>query len=150
MDTRRPAGNQTTDAALKDQTFYMSNMAPQLPKLNRSAWKALETQTRAWVKQFGHAYEWTGPVFYDPKEDNSATANGTVDFKTIGKDSVAVPTHFYKIVVVKDGDHFKSIAFVMPIRTTRALSSRAVHKVYPVDRTAYRPELHAEPDRRRE
>jgi endonuclease G len=109
-----PAGNQTTDAALKDQTFYMSNMAPQLPKLNRNAWKALETQTRAWVKQFGHAYEWTGPVFYDPKEDNSATANGTVDFKTIGKDSVAVPTHFYKIVVVKDGDHFKSIAFVMP------------------------------------
>jgi endonuclease G len=109
-----PAGNQTTNATLKDETFYMSNMAPQLPTLNRDAWKSLEEKTRDWVKQYGHAYEWTGPIFYDPKEDSADTANGTVDYKTIGKDSVAVPTHFYKIVVVKDGSQYKSIAFVMP------------------------------------
>jgi endonuclease G len=37
-----PAGNQTTNQELKDETFYMSNMAPQLPSLNRGIWKELE------------------------------------------------------------------------------------------------------------
>jgi len=109
-----PAGNQTTDANLKIETFYMSNMAPQIPTLNRQAWRMLEEKTRDWVKQFGHAYELTGPVFFDPKEDSANSATGTLEFKTIGKDSVAVPTHFYKIVVVKDGNNLKAIAFVMP------------------------------------
>ena len=109
-----PAGNQTVDAKLKDETFYMSNMAPQVPTLNRQSWRMLEEKTRDWAKKFGHAYELTGPLFFDPKEEDASSATGTVEFKTIGKDSVAVPTHFYKIVVVKDGDEFKSIAFVMP------------------------------------
>jgi len=109
-----PAGNQTTDAKLKDETFYMSNMAPQLPTLNRQAWRMLEEKSRDWVKQFGHAFELTGPVFFDPKEDSAASATGTVDFKTIGKDSVAVPTHFYKIIVVEDSGKLKAIAFVLP------------------------------------
>jgi endonuclease G, mitochondrial len=109
-----PAGNQTMNADLKLQTFYMSNMAPQLPTLNRQIWRMLEEKTRDWAKEYGHAYEWTGPVFYDPKEDTAVTADGTVSYKTIGKDSVAVPTHFYKIVVVQDGTAWKSIAFVLP------------------------------------
>jgi endonuclease G len=110
-----PAGNQTVDAKLKDETFYMSNMAPQVPTLNRQAWRMLEEKSRDWVKQFGHAYEVTGPVFFDEKEDRTESATGTLDFKTIGKDSVAVPTHFYKIVVIKDGSgNLKAIAFVMP------------------------------------
>jgi len=108
-----PAGNQTVDSTLKQETFYMSNMAPQIPTLNRGIWKALEEKTRDWVKQYGQAYEWTGPIFYDPKEDDSATADGTVKYKTIGADDVAVPTDFYKIIVVKEGAKYKSIAFVM-------------------------------------
>src|ERR1039457_6622523 len=40
-----PAGNQTVDPDLKDQSFYMSNMAPQRPSLNRGIWKRLEDKT---------------------------------------------------------------------------------------------------------
>jgi endonuclease G len=109
-----PAGNQNQDQKLKDETFYMSNMAPQLPKLNRNAWKALEDKSRDWVTHFGHAYELTGPVFHDPKEDSADTADGTIQVKTIGKDAVAVPTDFYKIIVVEDGGELKAIAFVLP------------------------------------
>lgn len=108
-----PAGNQGKNQTLQNQTFYMSNMAPQLPKLNRNAWKSLEEQTRTWVKQYSEAWEITGPLFYDPKEDSEATADGTIRYYTIGN-GVAVPTHFYKIIVVKDGTQWKSIAFVMP------------------------------------
>lgn len=108
-----PAGNEGKDQNLQNQTFFMSNMAPQLPALNRNSWKSLEELSRTWVKTYSEAYELTGPIFYDPKEDNAATANGTISYYTIGK-GVAVPTHFYKIVVVKDGATYKSIAFVMP------------------------------------
>ena len=108
-----PAGNQGKDQNLQDQTFFMSNMAPQLPKLNRNAWKSLEELSRSWVTRYSEAYEFTGPIFYDPKEDNAATADGTITYYTIGA-GVAVPTHFYKIIIVKDGGDWKSIAFVMP------------------------------------
>jgi len=108
-----PAGNQGKNQTLQDQTFFMSNIAPQLSKLNRNAWKSLEEQSRTWVKQYGEAWEITGPLFYDPKEDNASTADGTVSYYTIGK-GVSVPTHFYKIIVVKDGGQWKDIAFVMP------------------------------------
>jgi endonuclease G len=113
---QEPAADQGQNQLLQDQTFYMSNMAPQLPQFNRNAWKSLETLARNWVTQNSEAWIFTGPVFYDPKEDNPATADGTILYDTIGVDAVAVPTHFYKIVIVKDkatGD-WKSIAFVMP------------------------------------
>jgi len=109
-----PAGDQGAFPALEDQTFYMSNMAPQFPKFNEQAWKSLETQIRTWVGQFSEAYAFTGPLFYDPKEDDPAKADGTITYFTIGAHAVAVPTHFYKIIIVKDNGVWKSIAFVMP------------------------------------
>lgn len=108
-----PAGNQGKNQRLKTETFFMSNMAPQWPALNQKAWKSLEDLTRAWVMTYSEAYEFTGPMFYDPKEDNAATATGTIRYITIGE-GVAVPTHFYKIIVVKDGGSYKAIAFVLP------------------------------------
>lgn len=111
---QQPAADQGQNQLLQDQTFYMSNMAPQIPTFNRNAWKSLETLARTWVTQFSEAWIFTGPVFYDPKEDDPATADGTIPYFIIGPDAVAVPTHFYKIVIVKDHGEFKSIAFVMP------------------------------------
>jgi endonuclease G len=108
-----PAGNQGKDQRLQNETFFMSNMSPQLPQLNRNSWKSLEELSRTWVTKYSEAYEFTGPIFYDPKEDNSATADGTLTYYTIGA-GVAVPTHFYKIIIVKDGGAWKAIAFVMP------------------------------------
>jgi endonuclease G, mitochondrial len=108
-----PAGDQGNNQLLQDQTFFMSNMAPQFPQLNRNAWRSLETQVRTWANQYSEAYAFTGPVFYDPKEDDPQKADGTIPYYTIGTDAVAVPTHFYKIVIVKDNGAWKSIAFVM-------------------------------------
>ena len=109
-----PAGNQTKDAALKDATFYMSNIAPQRPSLNRGIWKMLEDKTRAWVIQYGHAYEWTGPIRCDRQWQTPSTDQEPCQRRTIGKNAVAVPLYFYKIVLVRDQSKWKSIAFVMP------------------------------------
>ena len=107
-----PAGNQMVDSELKDQTFYMSNMAPQRPSLNRGIWKMLEDKTRAWVSQYGHAYEWTGPVRCVPEVPKRPTI--PCERATIGPNEVAVPLYFYKIILVRDGSAWKAIAFVLP------------------------------------
>lgn len=109
-----PAGNQTVDAVLKDETFYMSNMAPQRPSLNRGIWKELEDLTRTWVLRYGHAYEWTGPVRCEPEKPVVPVILSGCARRTIGVDAVAVPVFFYKIVLVEDKSGCKSIAFLLP------------------------------------
>jgi endonuclease G len=108
-----PADNQTIDRALKDQTFYMSNMAPQRPSLNRGIWKLLEDKSRVWVFRYGHAYEWTGPIRCAPKLRPPPDTLGC-QRQTIGAHAVAVPLFFYKIILVQDQSTWKAIAFVLP------------------------------------
>lgn len=109
-----PAGNQTLDPELKDQTFYMSNMAPQRPSLNRGIWEILESKTRAWVFHYGHAYEWTGPVRCVSKESSAVDTARHCQRQTIGERKVAVPLYFYKIILVQDQSTWKAIAFLLP------------------------------------
>ena len=109
-----PAGDQTTDARLKRETFYLSNMAPQKPQLNQQIWAALEAKAREWLSQRGGGYIITGGLFYDPDEEDPAKADGLITHEEIGPDKVAVPTHFYKVVVSKDSaGRWDAIAFVM-------------------------------------
>ena len=57
-------------------------------------------------------------MFWDPKEDDPATADGTLKYQIIGKNQVAVPTHFYKIVIAPAaGGSWQAIAFVMENRS---------------------------------
>ena len=67
-------------------TFLMTNMTPQLPSINRTAWRLLEDQVRdlpfKWVVTGAH-YSKTPAV--------------------IGKAKVPVPDMLYKVVYLKDG-----------------------------------------------
>jgi len=112
-----PAGNQTRDAELKVQTFFLSNMTPQVPALNQQIWRELEDKTRDWVEQFGVTHQITGALFYDPKEESPETADGLIEYNVIGKGHVAVPTHLFKIIIAKDsGGQTRAIAFVIENR----------------------------------
>jgi DNA/RNA endonuclease G (NUC1) len=71
-----PAGNQTVDDQRKLETFYLSNMVPQLQVHNGEIWAALEDQARDWAHARGKAYIITGPMFYDPAEEAPQTADG--------------------------------------------------------------------------
>ena len=108
-----PAGNYG-DQRLKDETFYLSNMTPQNPKLNQQLWRELEDRTREWVATRGGAYEMTGGFFYDPAEEDPRTADGHVQYQWIGENRVAVPTHYYKIIIARHPRTrvYESIAFV--------------------------------------
>lgn len=108
-----PAGNFGSQR-LKDESFFLSNMTPQHEELNRKLWKALEERTRTWVQVRGSAYELTGGFFYDPLEDHPRTRDGKVEHDVIGPNQVAVPTHYFKIILAKDPvtKQYESIAFV--------------------------------------
>lgn len=94
-----PAADMKLNATAMSESFYMSNMSPQAPSLNRGGWKKLEEQVRSWSKKYGTIYVVTGPVLTNPKT-------------SIGTNKVSVPTHYYKIVY--DPSEQKMIAFLMP------------------------------------
>jgi endonuclease G len=111
-----PAGD-FADQELKNQSFYLSNMAPQSPPLNQQAWRLLEDRVRGWADSDSPIHIYTGGFFYDPNEEEPSTADGQVEYQRIGANKVAVPTHFYKIVVGQDeGGAWRAVAFVFENR----------------------------------
>lgn len=86
------------------ESYFYSNMAPQLPELNREIWAGLESFIRkhVWVAE-EQLYVVTGAVFEEGME--------TI---TQGPNVVSIPKHFYKVVLDISGDEKKAIAFVMP------------------------------------
>lgn len=95
-----PADDFAWDAGMMRDSFSLANAAPQIPGLNEAEWERLEENVRAWAWERGEVLVYVGPVF-----------GGT---KTIGKDKVAVPTGFWKIIV--DPVRRQSLAFLMPQR----------------------------------
>ena len=79
-----PAADATTDAEMHD-TFLLSNMTPQLPTLNRQAWRLLEIKVRQMVPD----YVLTGNLY-------------AITPATMGDHHVPIPTAYYKIIW-KDG-----------------------------------------------
>lgn len=97
-----PAGDMRWDEQAMSESFYLSNMSPQVGAgMNRGIWKQLEQNVRDWASSRGEVYVYTGPIYPE---------RGLV--KTIGKGKVAVPTHFYKIIY--DPARAECIAFIMP------------------------------------
>jgi endonuclease G, mitochondrial len=86
------------DNQVEHESFYMSNMSPQLPSVNRGTWKNLESAVRAWVYSTKHAH-----TIY------AGNIGGT---KTIGASKVIVPDFLFKIVT--DDVTKKSYAFLFP------------------------------------
>jgi endonuclease G len=97
-----PAGDMRWSKEAMDESFFLSNMAPQIgPGLNRGIWKNLEEKVRHWAVERGELYVYTGPI-YKPGAQH----------KSIGPDQVAVPDDFYKVVF--DPVRDQAIAFIMP------------------------------------
>ncbi len=83
------------------QSFFYSNMSPQLPRFNRGVWKKLEMQVRNWAVQFDSLYVVTGPIF-----DSI--------MPTIGPHRVALPKAYYKVLLQKRNGNWEGIGFILP------------------------------------
>ncbi|KAL1505682.1 hypothetical protein ABEB36_005188 [Hypothenemus hampei] len=98
------AGNHKTHQKLVEETFYLTNIAPQVGKgFNRDSWNRLEKYVRKLTKIYPNVYCCTGPLYLPKKDSNGKTY---VKYEVIGTHHVAVPTHFFKVVVgeTKEGN----------------------------------------------
>ncbi|EAT38534.1 AAEL009589-PA [Aedes aegypti] len=107
------AGNHRLHQQHCDQTFFLTNMAPQVGVgFNRDKWNHLERYVRKLTKQYQNVYCCTGPLYLPRKE---ADGKLYVKYQVIGASNVAVPTHFYKVVVMESADHkLEMEAYVLP------------------------------------
>jgi endonuclease G, mitochondrial len=95
-----PAGDMSFSATAMKESFFYSNMSPQVPQFNRGVWKKLETQVREWGTLYGNCLVITGPVLKD-------------SLKTIGTNGVAIPEMYYKIVVNANASPPQAIGFLL-------------------------------------
>jgi endonuclease G len=97
-----PAGDRGFSETAMQETFYMSNMSPQIGPFNKGIWRELEEQTRDWARKFKRLYIVTGPVL-------SKRPSGA-----IGDNEVSVPVSYYKVLLDADDPEKKGIAFIIP------------------------------------
>ena len=95
------SADESCNQAQMNETFYMSNMSPQLPALNRGGWKKLENYVRRLTKTNDSLYVDTGPVL-----------NPTL--RTIGENKVSVPLLYFKVVYVFNNSDKKVISYLIP------------------------------------
>lgn len=97
-------------------SFVLSNMAPQHCQFNRGVWQIFESLVRIWAEEQGVLYVITGSVFDrdgDGVQDDDSVALRMTSRN--GKTRVAVPSHFYKILVHQmDDGHVEILAIMMP------------------------------------
>jgi endonuclease G len=96
-----PAGDMRFDLDAYNDTFFTSNISPQNHKFNAGIWNRLEGKVRYWTGKYGDLYIITGSILKP-------------NLKKIGKEKVAVPEYFYKIILDNNGSKPKAIAFLMP------------------------------------
>ena len=96
-----PSGDCKWSKTAQRQSFLFTNVCPQNHELNKGDWNDLEMQCRKWARDYGDIYVVAGPIFYGGVKN------------TIGKNRVAVPDAFFK-VVLDDGRKAKAIGFIYP------------------------------------
>lgn len=97
-----PAGDMGFSERAMSETFYMSNMSPQVRNQNMGIWRELEEQVRDWARKYKHLYIVTGPVLTEK------------EFDRIGKNIVTVPRNYYKVILDITDPEYKGIAFIIP------------------------------------
>lgn len=93
-----PAASMALNQEAMDESFFMSNMSPQHPSLNRGRWKSLEGKVRNWTESLGEVYVVSGAIYNDKIE-------------AIGANEVTVPKHYYKVIW---DNKDKIIGFILP------------------------------------
>lgn len=103
-----PAADFKRSEEAMSETFFLSNMAPQRPNLNRITWSHLENEVRNLADKHGSIWIFTGPLYLDSLDQKSQP------IEHIGPNNVAVPTHFFKVILCEHSDGQREMfAFIM-------------------------------------
>ena len=97
-----PAGDMKWSEQAMQETFFLSNICPQVKQLNTGSWKNLEEKCRQWAKIDGRIYIVCGPIIDDKP------------METIGDSHVWVPSRFFKVIIAPYSNPARGIGFIMP------------------------------------
>ena len=95
-----PAADMKWSKQAMIESFYMSNICPQVGNLNRGDWNDLEELCRDWAEKYGRIYIACGPIF-DSKSP-----------KRIGEHKVAVPDRFFKVILIYNRKNPIAMGFI--------------------------------------
>jgi endonuclease G len=95
-----PSEDMRFSVKAESQTFYMTNMCPQLGHFNRGIYKVLEEWSRIKAEKNDSLYITSGSIM-------------STNPMTIGHNKVGVPEYFYKILVDNAGPEIKGIGFIL-------------------------------------
>ncbi|CCU83040.1 unnamed protein product [Blumeria hordei] len=112
-----PAADAKWSQPAMNDTFYLSNMCPQVGEgFNRDYWAHLEDFCRRLTQRYPSVRIVTGPLYLPKRE--AAEGKWRVSYEVIGNPpNIAVPTHFYKVIFAEDGTAAGPVAlaaFVLP------------------------------------
>ncbi len=94
-----PAADMKWDTTVMKESFYFTNICPQHPELNRRKWKDLEEKTRNWAIADSAIIIVCGPIMEEHP-------------KTLGKNRVAIPQKFFKVILSSYVSTPKAIGFL--------------------------------------
>jgi endonuclease G len=96
-----PAADMTVSQNCMDQSFYYSNISPQLPGHNRGVWKRLESDVRDWAIRYDSVVVVTGAII-DREND-----------ERLGDSKMCVPKRYYKALLIKTDSAVCTIGFIV-------------------------------------
>ncbi|CDQ79321.1 unnamed protein product [Oncorhynchus mykiss] len=100
----------SVDAAT-DLTTYQGG-GQMNPNLNQNAWNNLEQYCRSLTKHYMNVFVCTGPLYLPRQEPDGKMY---VKYQVMGRNHVAVPTHFFKVVILeKQRGEVELRSYVMP------------------------------------
>jgi endonuclease G len=112
------AANHVNDAVAFEQTFYLSNVAPQLgASFRQSFWIHFEARVRDWAREADDLWVFTGALFLPQEEEGDKTH---MRYEVIGANMVGVPTHFYKVMLRQKDGRRAMQGFIVPHRPLEA------------------------------
>lgn len=103
-----PSADLVSSRVDNSDTFFLSNMAPQLPKFNRGVWKSAESMVRklATRDDVREVYVMSGPAFRADGE--------RLELDTFA-DGIPIPTHFWKsVLVIGKGGRIRAWGVMIP------------------------------------
>lgn len=111
--------------AANDQTFFYSNMSPQLNEFNTGIWQALEARVQTWGRStsggtFDKVYVAKGGTLTDLLVNFTGTGNGqdgvlpTTDANGYTKKGLPCPAYYFMAILAEKDGAYSAIGFIMP------------------------------------
>ena len=101
-----PSGDRTRSYSINAQTFYYTNMTPQIgQKMNQTIWADLENAVRKW-------YSATDTLFVITGAMPTTAADKTIKYAqdNDGK-NIAIPKYYFKVLARKVSGQFQTVAY---------------------------------------